>query len=100
MRTKLMIAAAIVAVATPAMAQGPHARSDAVQQRQQEARMYRYYGPDRFWPRDLAPGVGGGAIGMPGSVVGAPLGYDAYAYYRGSYPYSPYPYSYSGGPHP
>jgi hypothetical protein len=89
MRTRLLAAAAIIAaMATPAMAMGPHARSEAVQQRLQESRVYhhRYRG---FGPGDVAAGVIGGAVGTAGAIAGAPFGYDPYdSYYEGPYPYS------------
>jgi hypothetical protein len=65
-----------MAIASPAFAQGPHARSEAVQQRQQEARAYQYYRDDRFWPGEMETGLVGGAIGTAGAIAGAPFGYD------------------------
>ena len=89
MRMKLLAAAAIVAAAaSPAMAMGPHARSEAVQQRLQESRVYHHrYG--EFGPGDVAAGIVGGAIGTAGAIAGAPFGYDPYySYYEGPYPYA------------
>ncbi len=94
MRMKLLAAAAIATTAiaapaftSPALAMGPHARSEAVQQRQHETRMYHhYYREPGFWPGDVAAGVVGGAIGTAGAIVGAPFGYDTY--YGGPYPYA------------
>jgi hypothetical protein len=87
MRMKLLAAAIITAVASPAMAMGPHARSEAVQQRQHEARMYyrRYH--QGFWPGDVAAGVVGGTIGTAGAIATAPFGYDD-DYYGGPTPYA------------
>jgi hypothetical protein len=87
---RLLAATAIVAaLATPAMAMGPHARSEAVQQRQHDARIYHHYRHDRFWPGELAAGVVGGALGTAGAIASAPFGYDDYdAYYGGPYPYA------------
>src|SRR3954471_20772130 len=103
MNFKPLIAAAVLttAIASPAVAMGPHARSEAVQNRQQQARTYQY-GPQHygysgpnyrsgFWPGDVAAGIVGGAIGTAGAIATAPFRYDAYAYdgyYR--------PYSYNG----
>ena len=91
MRMKLLAAAAIItAIASPAMAMGPHARSEAVQQRQYEARMYHHYRQDYrqgFWPGDVAAGVVGGALGTAGAIAAAPFGYDD-DYYGGPYPYA------------
>jgi hypothetical protein len=87
-----LIAAAIAltaAIASPALAMGPHARSDAVQQRQQEARVYH---EGTFWPGD---GVVGGAIGTAGAIATAPFRYDAYAY--NGYYGNPYPSAYGSG---
>jgi hypothetical protein len=91
MRMKLLAAAAIItAIASPAMAMGPHARSEAVYQRQHEARMYHHYRRDYgpgFWPGDVAAGVVGGAIGTAGAIASAPFGYDD-GYYGGPEPYA------------
>jgi hypothetical protein len=99
MNFKSLTAAAVLtaAIAMPAMAMGPHARSEAVQQRQQQARTYQYgpqhygyYGPhyrSGFWPADVTAGIGG-AIGAAGAIATAPFRYDAFAY-NGHYgPYS------------
>src|SRR4051812_1585485 len=106
MMFKLLTATAVLiaAIASPAAAMGPHARSEAVQQRQLEARAYQYgpsyHGPyyrgphtapvSGFWPGDVAAAVVGGAIGTAGAIATAPFRYDAYAYndYPGPYPYS------------
>jgi hypothetical protein len=89
MRTGLLAAAIIAAVASPAMAMGPHARSEAVQQRLQESRAYYHYRHRGFGPGDVAAGVIGGAVGTAGAIAGAPFGYDPYdSYYEGPYPYS------------
>jgi len=99
MNFKPLIAGAVLtaAIASPAAAMGPHARSEAVQQRQQQARMYQYgpqhygysYNRSGFWPGDVAAGIIGGAIGTAGAIATAPFRYDAYAYngYDGPYPY-------------
>jgi uncharacterized membrane protein YdfJ with MMPL/SSD domain len=89
MRTSILLAAALATtLASPALAMGPHARSEIVQQRQQEARMYRYYHRDTFWPGAVAAGVVGGAVGTAAAVEGAPFGYAPYdPYYRGPYAY-------------
>jgi len=89
MRMKLLAAAAIAttAIAAPAFAMGPHARSDAVQLRQHQARMYHHiYREPGFWPGEVAAGIVGGAIGTAGAIAGAPFGYDTY--YGGPYPYA------------
>jgi hypothetical protein len=89
MRMKLLAATAIAATAMagPALAMGPHARSEAVQQRQHEARMYHHtYRQPGFWPGEVAAGVVGGAIGTAGAIAAAPFGYDTY--YDGPYPYA------------
>ena len=80
MNFKSLTTAAMLAVVavSPAFAMGPHARSEAVQQRQQEARTYQYYRDDRFWPGEMAAGVVGGAVGTAGVIIGAPFGYDPY----------------------
>jgi hypothetical protein len=88
MRMKLLAAAAIItAIASPAMAMGPHARSEAVQQRQHQARMYYRHYHQGFWPGDVAAGVVGGAIGTAGAIATAPFGYDD-DYYGGPTPYA------------
>jgi hypothetical protein len=99
MRFTRLIATAVLttAIASPALAMGPHARSEAVQQRQYEAR--GYYGPhygyspyyrSGFWPGEVAAGIVGGAIGTAGAIAAAPFGYNAYAYngYDGPYGYN------------
>jgi hypothetical protein len=74
------------AIASPALAMGPHARSEAVQQRQHEAHVYRQGG---FWPGDVAAGVIGGAVGTAGAIATAPFRDDTYAY--NGYYGRPYP---------
>jgi hypothetical protein len=102
MNFKLLTAtvALTAAIASPALAIGPHARSEAVQHRQYQARVYQYgpayggyYSPyyrSGFWPGDIAAGIIGGAIGTAGAIATAPFRYDAYAYndYYGPYPYN------------
>jgi len=105
MNLKLIAAttALTAAIASPALAMGPHARSEAVQQRQQDARAYhqRTFWPGRayhqrtFWPGDVAAGVVGGAIGTAGAIATAPFRYDAYAY--NGYYGNPYPSAYGSG---
>ena len=94
MNLKLIAAATALtaAVASPAFAMGPHARSEAVQQRQQEARVYNR---STFWPGDVAAGVVGGALDTAGAIATAPFRYDAYAYNR--YYGNPYPLAYGSG---
>ena len=94
MKLKLIAAATVLtaAIASPALAMGPHARSEAVQQRQQEARLYHN---GSFWPGDVAVGVVGGAIGTAGAIATAPFRYDAYAY--NGYYGNPYPSAYGRG---
>lgn len=76
LRSMTIAAALAAAAASPALAMGPHARSEAVQQRLQESRMYQYRDYDAgFWPGEL---VVGGAIGTAGAVAAAPFGYDPY----------------------
>jgi uncharacterized membrane protein YdfJ with MMPL/SSD domain len=89
MKTSILLAAALAAtLAPPALAMGPHARSEIVQQRQQEARVYKYYRRDGVWPGAVAAGVVGGAVGTAGAIAGAPFGYEPYdPYYRGPYAY-------------
>ena len=52
LRSLALATALTAAVATPALAMGPHARSEAAQQRLQESRMYQhhYYRYGGFWP--------------------------------------------------
>jgi hypothetical protein len=92
MRMKLVAAAAVVAaLATPAMAMGPHARSEAVQRRNHEARMhYHHYRQRGFWPGEVAGGIVGGALGAAGALASAPFGYDPYydGYYGQPSPYA------------
>ena len=103
MNLKLLTATAVLTAAiAPAVAMGPHARSEAVQHRQHQARVYEY-GPQRygyygshyryrsgFWPGDVAAGIVGGAIGTAGAIATAPFRYNAYAYngYYGPYSYN------------
>ena len=95
MNPKLLTATVILttAVASPALAMGPHARSEAVRHPQQRAQMYQqraqihpYSG---FWPGDLAAGIVGGAIGTAGAIATAPFRYNGYTYngYYGPYGY-------------
>jgi hypothetical protein len=77
------VATLAVALASPAFAMGPHARSEAVQQRQREARTYQYYRHHRFWPGEMAAGVVGDAVGTAGAIAGVPFGYDPYDDYYG-----------------
>jgi len=78
MNLKLIAAATALtaAIASPALAMGPHARSEAVQ-RHQVARVHHN---GTFWPGDVAAGVVGGAIGTAGAIATAPFRYDTYAY--------------------
>jgi len=82
---KSVTAAVVLATAavSPAFAMGPHARSEAVQRRQQEARAYQYYRNDRLWPADMAAGVVRGAVGTAGAIAAEPFGYDPYHDYYG-----------------
>jgi hypothetical protein len=82
--------ACTAAMASPALAMGPHARSEAVQQRLQQSRMYHHtYRYDGFGPAEAAAGVVGGALGVAGAIAGAPYGYDGYdTYYGGPSPYA------------
>jgi hypothetical protein len=87
LKSLALATALTAAVASPALAIGPHARSEAVQRRLQESRMYphyyyRYGGPS---PAEVAGGVVGGALGAAGAIAGAPFGY---GYYEGPYPYA------------
>src|SRR5689334_14242946 len=85
MTLKILTAAAVLttAIASPALAMGPHARSEAVQlqqqraQAQQRAEVQRHNG---FWPGDVAAGVVGGAIGTAGAIATAPFRDHGYAY--------------------
>jgi len=83
LRCLTMAAALAATAASPALAMGPHARSEAVQQRKQEARTYQYYRNDRFWPGEMAAGVVGGAVIIAGAIAGVPFGYDPYDDYYG-----------------
>ena len=97
MNLRPLTAAAVLtlAVVSPALAMGPHARSEAVQQRLYEARAYQYgpqqygyygrYDRSGFWPADVAAGIVGGAIGTAGAIATAPFRADAYDGYG---PYS------------
>ena len=97
MNLRPLTAAAVltVAIASPALAMDPHARSEAVQQRLYEARAYQYgpqqygyygrYDRSGFWPADVAAGIVGGAIGTAGAIATAPFRADAYDGYG---PYS------------
>jgi len=97
MTLKLVTATAVLiaAIASPAVAMGPHARSEQVQERQHQARVYQhrsYHGPytaavSGFWPGDVAAGIVGGAIGTAGAIATAPFRNNAYAYDYGPRPY-------------
>jgi hypothetical protein len=67
---------------------GPHARSEAVQQRQYEARQHYQYRHGGFWPGDVATGVVGGALATADAIAGVPFGYTYGDYYGGPYPYA------------
>jgi len=100
MTLKLLTAAAVLttAIASPASAMGPHARSEAVQlqqqraQAQQRAEVQRHEAQrhNEFWPGDVAAGMVGSAIGAAGAIATAPFRHDGYAYngYYGPYGYS------------
>ncbi len=95
LRLLALATALTAAVASPALATGPIARSESAQQRLQESRMYPryYYRYGNFGPGDVAAGVVGGAIGTAGAIAGAPFGYGygapfGYDYYEGPYPYA------------
>jgi hypothetical protein len=97
MTLKILTAAAVLttAIASPALAMGPHARSEAVQLQQQRAQAQQHAEIRRhseFWPGDVAAGVVGGAIGTAGAIATAPFRYSGYAY-NGHYG----PYGHSGG---
>src|SRR3954468_20420812 len=83
MNLKLLTAAAVLstAVAAPALAQDPIARSEAARQHQDRA----YYHGHGFWPDEVAAGVVGGAIGTGGAIATAPFRNDTYAYNDGYY---------------
>jgi len=87
-RSLRLAIAPTTAIASPALAMGPHARSDAAQQGLQESRTYHHHHDDRqgFWPGDLAAGIVGGAIGTAGAIAAAPLGYYDDNDYEGPYP--------------
>jgi len=89
MNLKLLTAAAILsaAVATPALAQDPVARTPSFRQHQDAVRVY-HHRSSGFWPADVAAGVVGGAIGTAGAIATAPFRYNAYAY---DDPYYRYP---------
>ncbi|CAN7584670.1 hypothetical protein LJR220_005364 [Bradyrhizobium sp. LjRoot220] len=80
MNLKLLTVAAVLstAIAAPAVAQDPHARSTVVRQQQDAARTYHRH--PGFWPGEVAAGVVGGAIGTAGAIATAPFRYDTYAY--------------------
>jgi len=86
MNPKLLTATIILttAVASPALAMGPHARSEAVRHPQQRAQMYQQrvqiHPNSGFWPGDVAAGIVGGAIGTAGAIATAPFRYNGYAY--------------------
>jgi hypothetical protein len=84
MNLKLLTAAAVLtAVATPALAQDAHGRSDAIRQYQTSDRYYHRHGG--FWPGDVAAGIVGGAIGTAGAIATAPFRNDVYSYNDGYY---------------
>ncbi|MCA6120708.1 hypothetical protein J6500_02145 [Bradyrhizobium sp. WSM 1704] len=89
MELKRLVAAAALtaAVATPAFAQDPAARSAPVQH--PRTQIYHQHYNSGFWPGDVAAGVVGGAIGTAGAIATAPFrndyGYDRYAYNDGYY---------------
>ena len=92
MNFKLLTATAVLtaAIASPAVANGPHhGRSATAQHRHHQARVYQYspnysygsYGPyygSGFWPADVAAGIVGGAIGTAGAIATAPFRYNGY----------------------
>ena len=81
MNLKLLTAAAVLstAIAAPALAQDPHARSTVVRQQHDAERTYQQR--DRtFWPGQVAAGVVGGAVGTAGAIATAPFRNDTYAY--------------------
>jgi hypothetical protein len=84
MNLKLLTAAAVLTgVATPALAQDAHGRSDAIRQYQTSDRVHHRH--SGFWPGDVAAGVVGGAIGTAGAIATAPFRNDVYAYNDGYY---------------
>jgi hypothetical protein len=85
MNLKLLTAAAVLstAIAAPALAQDPHARSTVVRQQQDAARTY--YRHNNFGPGEVAAGVVSGAIGTAGAIATAPFRNDTYAYNDGYY---------------
>lgn len=84
LKTLAAAAALTAAIATPAFAQDPVARSAPVQQPQTQ-RMYYHHYSSGFWPGDVAAGVVGGAIGTAGAIATAPFRNDVYAYNNGYY---------------
>jgi len=93
MNLKLLTAAAVLttAIAAPALAQDPAARSPSVRQHQDAVRVY-HHRSSGFWPADIAAGVVGGAIGTAGAIATAPFRNDAYAY-NDAYVYDDYGYN-------
>jgi hypothetical protein len=83
LRSLALAAALTTAIASPSLAMGPHARSDAAQQRLQESRMYHhhYYYRQGFWPGDVAAGTAG-------AIASASFGYYDDNYDEGPYPYA------------
>ena len=71
MNWKRVAAAAVLttAMAAPALAQEPHARSMSARHHGQ---VY-YHEGSGFWPGDVAAGVVGGAIGTAGAIATAPF---------------------------
>jgi hypothetical protein len=83
MNLKLLTAAAVLstAIAAPALAQDPVARSEAARQHQDRV----YHQGHAFWPGEVAAGVVSGAIGTAGAIATAPFRNDTYAYNDGYY---------------
>jgi hypothetical protein len=95
MNLKILTAATVLtaALASPALAMGPHARSEAVAHQQHRAQAYRH---GSFWPGEVAGDVVGGAIGAAGAIATAPFRNDDYAY-NGYYGAGPYDYNNNNG---
>lgn len=94
MNLKLLTAAAVLttAVAAPALARHPEARTPGVRHAgvQDRVHVYRrgvYPHGSGFWPGDVAAGIVGGAIGTAGAIATAPFAYNSYAYDDGYYGY-------------
>jgi hypothetical protein len=87
-KLKLLWAAALLAIATPAMAQQAMQEPGAYRQAHPWANDYHYgygygYGRPGFWPGDVAAGVVGGAIGTAEAIATVPFR-DSNAYYNGA----------------